>query len=99
MILLAVLRVGAEAYGVPIAREIEQTAGRPVALAAVYAVLDRLERRGLVRSSLGQATPRRGGRARRLFEVTVEGLRAVTATQRALIAMWTNVPELNGSRI
>jgi DNA-binding PadR family transcriptional regulator len=98
MILLAVLRVGDEAYGVPIAREIEQTGGRRVVLAAVYAALDRLERNGLVRSGLGQATPQRGGRAKRYFEVTSEGLRAVKATQRALVALWTDVPRLKGRR-
>jgi PadR family transcriptional regulator PadR len=97
MILLAVLRINDAAYGVPIAREIELTGGRRVTLAAVYAALDRLERNGLVRSRLGQATPQRGGRAKRLFEVTSAGLRAVRATRQALIALWSDVPQLKGS--
>jgi DNA-binding PadR family transcriptional regulator len=96
MILLAVLRVGEGAYGVPIAREIENTAGRSVVLAAAYAALDRLEKRGLVESSLGEPTPERGGRAKRFFTVTGNGLRAVRATRRALTALWTNVPGLKG---
>jgi DNA-binding PadR family transcriptional regulator len=95
MILLAVLRVD-DAYGVPIAREIETTAGRPVVVAAVYAALDRLEERGLVASSLGDPTPERGGRARRYFRVTPRGLRVVKETQRALMALWSNVPQLEG---
>ena len=95
MILLAVLRVD-DAYGVPIAREIETTAGRPVVVAAVYAALDRLEDRGLVVSSLGDPTPERGGRARRYFRVTPRGLRVVKETQRALMALWSNVPQLEG---
>jgi DNA-binding PadR family transcriptional regulator len=99
MILLAALRVGDEAYGVPIAREIEQTAGRPVALPAVYAALDRLERNGHVISSLGDATAERGGRAKRLFEVTPSGLQAIKATQRALVALWSDVPQLKGRRV
>jgi DNA-binding PadR family transcriptional regulator len=99
MILLATLRVGDGAYGVPIAREIEQTGGRPVALAAVYAALDRLERNGLVRSSLGEATPERGGRAKKLFAVTRDGLRAVKQTQHALVSLWSGVPQLKGGRI
>jgi DNA-binding PadR family transcriptional regulator len=99
MILLATLRVGDEAYGVPIAREIESTAGRPVALAAVYAALDRLERTGFVTSRLGDATAERGGRAKRLFDVTPHGLRAIKATQRALVALWTDVPQLKGRRV
>ena len=96
MILLATLRVGEGAYGVPIAREIEETGVRPVALAAVYAALDRLERNGLVTSKLGGSTPERGGRARKLFEVTREGLRAVKQTQQALVALWSGVPQLKG---
>ena len=98
MILLATLRVGDEAYGVPIAREIERTGGRSVALAAVYAALDRLERNGLVTSSLGAATPERGGRAKKFFEVTNDGLRSVKQTQEALVALWTGIPQLKGRR-
>jgi DNA-binding PadR family transcriptional regulator len=99
MILLATLRIGEEAYGVPIAREIERTGGRPVALAAVYAALDRLGRNGLVTSSLGEATPERGGRAKRIFAVTREGLRAVRQTQDALVKLWTGIPQLEGRRV
>ena len=95
MILLAILRVD-EAYGVPIAREIEQTAGRTVVLAAVYAALDRLEDRGLVASHVGDPTPERGGRARRYFRVTPRGLKALRDTRTALVALWSNVPRLQG---
>jgi DNA-binding PadR family transcriptional regulator len=94
MILLAALRVADEAYGVSIAREIEQTGGRSVVLAAVYTALDRLERNGMVTSRLGEATAERGGRAKRFFDVTPQGLRAVRQTQQALVALWTNVPQL-----
>jgi len=96
MILLAVLRVGEDAYGVPIAREIEETGKRAVALAAVYATLDRLEERGLVTSRVGEPTAERGGRAKRFFRVTPGGLQKVRATQRAFTALWTNVPALKG---
>lgn len=99
MILLATLRIGVEAYGVLIAREIERTGGRAVALAAVYAALDRLERNGLVISSLGEATPERGGRAKKLFAVTREGLRAVRQTQDALVRLWTGIPQLERRRV
>lgn len=94
MILLAVLRLGDEAYGVSIAREIEQIGERAVVLAAVYTALERLERNGLVTSRLGEATAERGGRAKRFFDVTPPGLRAVRQTQRALVALWTDVPQL-----
>ena len=51
---------------------------------------------GLVSSSVGDPTPERGGRAKRFFRVTAKGLKAVKDTQRALVAMWTNVPALGG---
>ena len=96
MILLAVMRTGDEAYGVTITREIEATAGRGLAVAVVYATLDRLEERGLVTSAMGDPTPERGGRAKRIFRVTAKGLRQARDTQRALTALWDGVPELRG---
>jgi PadR family transcriptional regulator len=98
MILLSILRVGDEAYGVPVAREIEQTGGRSVVVGAVYAALDRLEANGLVSSTLGDPTPARGGRAKRFFRVTPAGLKAVKQTRRALTQLWAGVPQLEGGR-
>ena len=98
MILLAILRVGDDAYGVQIAREIEATGGRRVLLGAAYAALDRLERNGLVTSTIGPPTAVRGGRAKRFFRVTARGVRAVRNTQRALIALWRNLPRLKERR-
>ncbi len=94
MLLLAAMRTGDHAYGVQIARDIERTAGRRVLLGAAYAALDRLERRGLVSSRTGHPTSERGGRAKRFFEVTPRGLQAVKDTQRALVALWKDVPAL-----
>ena len=94
MIVLAILRTGDEAYGAEIAREIEETGGRRVLLGAVYAALERLERNGLVGSTLGEPTPERGGRAKRFFRVTPRGVRAARQTQRALVALWSGVPQL-----
>jgi PadR family transcriptional regulator, regulatory protein PadR len=98
MILLAALRIGDAAYGVPIAAEIERTGGRRVVVAAVYTALDRLERNGLVSSTIGEPTPERGGRAKRFFHVTPQGLKAVKETQRALVALWNGVSQLKGGR-
>jgi DNA-binding PadR family transcriptional regulator len=98
MTLLAVLRCGAEAYGVAIADELRTTAGRRVLLAAIYTALRRLEERGLVASRLGEPTAERGGRAKRYFSLTGAGLAAVRDTRRALEAMWTDLPALEGSR-
>jgi len=94
MILLALLHLGEEAYGVPISHEIEKRCGREVALGSVYAALDRLEEKGLVTSRLGDPTAERGGRAKRYFRVTDQGLRDVRETQRALIELWRGLPQL-----
>ena len=96
MVLLAVLRVGADAYGVPIARELEDRINREVLLGSVYAALERLEAKGLVASSLGDPTPERGGRAKRYFTVTAKGLREIRETQRTLVRLWRGLPELQG---
>lgn len=98
MLLLATLRVGDVAYGVEIAREIERTGGRRVMLGAAYAALDRLERNGLVSSTVGHPTAERGGRAKRFFRVTPRGVRAVKETQQALVALWKDVPQLKEKR-
>lgn len=94
MILLAIMRVGDDAYGVPIAREIEATAGRAVQLPAVYAALDRLEAHGLVTSRLGEATRQRGGRAKKFFTVTDAGVGSVRDTRKALTALWSRLPQI-----
>jgi PadR family transcriptional regulator, regulatory protein PadR len=97
MILLGILRTGEEAYGVPIAREIEMAGRKNVAVAAVYTALDRLERNGMVSSSVGEPTSERGGRAKRFFRVTPQGIKSAKETQRALVALWSGVPQLRKS--
>lgn len=94
MILLGIVRIGDEAYGVPIAREIETTTGRAVQLPAIYAALDRLERQGLVQSRLGEATAQRGGRAKKYFSLTPAGLGSVRDTRNALTALWSRLPQV-----
>lgn len=98
LVLLALIRLAPKAYGVPIAREIEARGKRSVALGTVYAALERLAEKGLVTSELGEATQERGGRAKRYFQITGEGLRAVRSTQQALIGMWQDVPILSGGK-
>lgn len=98
MILLTVINLGEEAYGVPISREIEKHLGRDVSLGSVYAALERLAARGLVASRLGDPTPERGGKARRYFRVTKVGLRQMQETRRVLQQMWRSLPVLLGDR-
>jgi PadR family transcriptional regulator PadR len=97
LVLLALLRLGDRAYGVPIAHEIEQCTGREASLGSVYASLERLEEKGLVTSRLGDSTAERGGRAKRFFRVTAQGLREVRETQSALVKLWHGLPELDGA--
>jgi DNA-binding PadR family transcriptional regulator len=99
MVMLAMIRLGDDAYGVPIAREIEQQTGRGVAFGTVYATLERLQDRQLVRSSLGECTPERGGRAKRYFEATPAGLRAVRQARQSLIRLWSGLRALEGGVI
>lgn len=99
MVLVAVLRVGDEAYGLPIAREIEEVTGRSVTVAGIYAALQRLEEKGLVSSSLGEPTAIRGGRAKRFFRVTAAGLEEARESRRVLMALWKGVPAFKGGTV
>jgi PadR family transcriptional regulator, regulatory protein PadR len=98
MILLAVVHLGEEAYGVPISRELERNRNRSVSIGSVYAALERLEAKGLVSSKLGDPTPERGGKAKRFFQITRAGLRQVNETRRVLTRLWQGLPELKGER-
>ena len=98
MLLLAVLRLGEDAYGVTIARALEEQTGREVVIASVYAALERLEERGLVSSSLGDSTPERGGRAKRYFRITGAGLRETRDARRCLMNLWKGLMDLKGEK-
>jgi PadR family transcriptional regulator PadR len=84
MVLLAVIRPSKESYGVQISREIAEKSGREVALASVYAALERLEKKGLVRSALGVPSPERGGKARTYFQPTASGVAEARDAQSTL---------------
>lgn len=77
LVLLALLRLGPDAYGATVRREIEARTGREVAISAVYTTLERLENKGYLRSRLGEPTAERGGRRRRHFELLPAGARAL----------------------
>ena len=96
LVLLALMRLGDEAYGVPISDAIEESSGREVAIGSVYLTLDRLESKGLVSSRLGEPTAERGGRAKTYFHITAKGLREVRQARRTLMQLWHGVPQLQG---
>jgi len=96
MVLLALIRLHDEAYGVSIARTIEENTGQSVALATVYVTLGRLEKKGLIASRMGEPTAERGGRAKRYFRITGKGVREVKVARRLLTTLWTGLPIVAG---
>ena len=98
MVMLALIRIGDEAYGVPISLEIEEHSGHEVAFGSVYAALDRLQNRGFVTSTVGEPTAERGGRARKYFRMTGKGMKVVQETQQTLMRLWKGMPKLEGGK-
>jgi PadR family transcriptional regulator, regulatory protein PadR len=99
MVMLAIIRIGEESYGVSISNEIEATTGSEVLLGSVYDTLARLEQKGLISSVIGEATAERGGRAKRHFRATSKGIRIVRDTQKSLIKLWKGLPQLKGGEV
>jgi len=85
LILTAAARLGEEAYGAAIRAEIESATGRKCSIGAIYTTLDRLEAKGLIQTWMGDPTPQRGGRAKRMAKVTAEGLAAAKSFYDAIM--------------
>jgi PadR family transcriptional regulator, regulatory protein PadR len=96
IVLLAVMRVGSDAYGMTVRREIEDATGRDISIGAVYATLARLESKGFVKSYAGEPTAERGGRAKRHFRITADGIGAVRNTNRIIRKMSAGIEGLQG---
>jgi PadR family transcriptional regulator PadR len=94
IVLLAILRLGDDAYGVPIRLEIERRTGRSLTVGALYRTLDRLEAKAYVVSAFSDPTPERGGRSKRYFKVRPQGMRTLRASHEALTAMWEGLEGL-----
>jgi DNA-binding PadR family transcriptional regulator len=88
LVLLAILRLGDEAYGVPIARELDRRAGRNLSRAAIHVTIQRMEEHGLVSSRLGPPPDERAGRARRYYKVLPGGLALVRRSKEVYSRMW-----------
>jgi PadR family transcriptional regulator PadR len=88
LVLLAILRLGADAYGIPVLDEVCARSGRDVSRATVYVALKRLEEKGLVASKLGESTPERGGRAKRFFKLKPSGLKALRDSREMFLNLW-----------
>lgn len=91
LVLLCVIRLGPDSYGVPIVDELRKHTGRTILRPSVYLALKRLEDKGFIRSRLGEPEARRGGRARRHFVATAAGLRVLRESQRTLTRLWDGV--------
>jgi PadR family transcriptional regulator, regulatory protein PadR len=88
LVLLAILRLGRDAYGIPILDEVAARSGREVSRATVYVALKRLEQKGLVTSRIGDSTPERGGRAKRFFRLKPSGLKALRESREMFLNLW-----------
>jgi DNA-binding PadR family transcriptional regulator len=91
IVLLAIVRLGTDAYGSTIRREIDDRTGRDIAVGALYTALERLERKGYVSSTMSDPTPQRGGRAKRYFRLRPAGAAALRKSHRALTRMWSGI--------
>lgn len=91
MVLLAVLRLGKEAWALAIIRELDREAGRSVSRGALYKTLERMEGKGYVAWTTEGATPERGGHPRRLFRVTPVGVKVLKNSREALLRLWAGL--------
>jgi DNA-binding PadR family transcriptional regulator len=87
LVLMAILRLDEDAYGATVRRDIEARTARRLSISAVYTTLDRLEKKGCVRSWIGDPTPQRGGRRRKHFELLPAGARALKSAYRSYAGM------------
>jgi PadR family transcriptional regulator PadR len=88
LVLLAVLRLGPAACGAPVIEDIEKRTRRRISRGAVYITLRRLERKGFLKSHLGDPSPERGGRAKRFFQVERHAIRLLRESRKGLLEMW-----------
>ena len=87
LVLLALVRLRENAYGVTIRRELEERTGRNYSVGAIYTTLDRMEAKGYVSSKLGEPTAERGGRAKKFFKIEALGVSALHGAQQAVAQM------------
>ena len=97
-ILLAVARLGDDAYGLAIRRDVSARTRRDYSVGAVYTTLERLETKGFVASRKSDPTPTRGGRSRRQFRITSAGHRAIREAERVATSGWAGIATLNPER-
>ncbi len=92
LLISAAVRLGDDAYGAAIQKEIETTTGRRCSIGALYTTLDRLQAKGLLQTRMGEPTPERGGRAKRMVRITKQGIKAASAFYNAVASVSHGVP-------
>lgn len=97
LVLLAAAALHGEGYGVTIQEQLENESGQVISVGAVYSALDRLERKGYVRSRTGGATNERGGRRKRMYRVTASGLKALAEMERIRSGLWGAIESLEAT--
>ena len=93
IVLLTVYQLDGNAYGVTIRSEVEANTSINMSVGAVYVPLERLTKRGLLKTRAGEPTPERGGRSKRYYQITADGLAALQEVQRLHQALWANLPD------
>lgn len=94
LVLLSIAINSDDAFSLSILGELKQRTGRSILISSVHKVLVRLEEKGFVKSHLGEATPERGGRAKKLYELTASGIEVLNRTRELRNSMWSAAPEL-----
>ncbi len=94
MLMLAILRLGSGAYGAALMQELENTAGRRVSRGSIYVTIDRMEDKGWVECTMSDPLPERGGRPRRLVQVTAAGRAELRKSREALFRLWNGVERM-----
>ena len=93
--ILLLVMILEEAYGVSVAEAYEEQIGKSISVPAVHTVLKRLEKKGMIKSHLGEATPERGGRRKRIFEATTYGYKIISDIREKRLQLWSMIPKLN----
>ncbi|TWX51127.1 PadR family transcriptional regulator [Colwellia hornerae] len=93
LVLLSVMHLGEDAYGVTVRRHLKNTIDRDVSIGALYSTVERLEKKGLITSKKGEAKAERGGKAKRYFKLTSDGITNLKYTKDKLELMWEKLPD------
>jgi PadR family transcriptional regulator PadR len=94
LILLSVWQLKSDAYCIPLRKQISEITGENWSLGSIYMPLDRLVKKGYLKSYLSESTPERGGRHKRIYELTDEGMKALLRVREVQANMWRDIPEL-----